>query len=441
MNSNYFVYLVLLVSLLLLSGCKKDAENVKIPDSVKFMVISDIHYFDPALFTLPANAGFQGYLATDRKLIMESSAILKSVLASVQIEKPDFLLVTGDLTKDGEKLDHQTLATLFKGLSDNGIKVLVIPGNHDINNGASNSYLQSGVAKVANISATEFASIYDNNGYGTAIERDPSSLSYVSEPVDGLWVLGIDACHYLPSSETAGSISTTTLAWIKSIISKAKAQNKVLISMMHHGLVEHFPGQGILFPEYLISDWQNVSTSLSDIGLKVIFTGHFHAQDIVKKTSTSGFLFDIETGSTVSAPCPYRLVSYNRINNTMKIESRNITDVSFSTIPSGNTFAQYSKSYLASGMKDLSFYILSSPPYSIPAATIAAIALDRILATALFAHYAGDETASTADITDIQTVKSTIPLLGGALEGIWTDLPSADNNVTINLSTGTATNN
>lgn len=442
MKKNNLVYLFSLLSLILIWGCNKETEKVIVPKTnVKFMVISDIHYFDPSLFMLPASVYFQEYLAADRKLIIESSAILKSVLASVQSEKPDFLLIPGDLTKDGEKLDHQTLATLFKALSDKGIKVLVVPGNHDVNNLDSYSYLQSGKEKIANISATDFASIYTDCGYGNAVERDPGSLSYVSEPVDGVWVMGIDACHYSPTSETAGSISQSTLTWMISVIAKSKVQNKVLISMMHHGLVEHFTGQSSLFPEYVISNWQNVSTSLADLGLRVIFTGHYHAQDVVKKSGSSGFVFDIETGSTVTAPCPYRIVTLNTENNTLKIESRKITDVSFSTIPSGTSFGQYAKTYLSTGMKDISYYMLSTPPYNIPSASIKALALDQIMANAFVAHYAGDETPSASDNTDIQTVKTAIPSLGGALQGVWTDLAPADNNLTINLTTGTATAN
>ena len=443
MKRNTLSYLFCLFCLALISSCKDKSETSPLPvqETVKFMVISDIHFFDPSLFTLPANADFQGYLAADRKLIIESSAILKSVLASVQTEKPDFLLISGDLTKDGEKLDHQTLATMFKALSDVGIKVLVIPGNHDVNNPDSYSYLQTAKTKVDNVSATDFSSIYANCGYGNAIERDANSLSYVSEPVNGVWVMGIDACHYSPVSETAGSISASTLTWIKSVIEKAKKQNKTLISMMHHGLVEHFTGQSTLFPEYVIADWQNVSTTLADLGLKVIFTGHFHAQDIVKKTSASGFVFDVETGSTVTSPCPYRIVTLNTTSNSMKIVSKSITDVTYSTIPSGTSFQQYAKTYLSDGMKIISYYMLSTPPYNIPGASINALGLDRILANAFVAHYAGDETPTATDNAEIQAVKTAIPTLGGALQSVWTDLPPADNNITIDLTTGTATNN
>ena len=440
MKKNFLVYFICVCFIVLANCCKSNEDEKIMPETVKFMVISDIHYFDPSLFTLPANASFQGYLSADRKLIIESSAILKNILVTVTTEKPDFLLVTGDLTKDGEKVDHQTVAALFKTLSDNGIKVLVIPGNHDVNNPAAMSYLGTASASIANVSASDFATIYANCGYGNAVERDPNSLSYVSEPVTGVWMLGIDACHYTPS-ETAGSISAPTLAWVKTIISKAKSKNKILLSMMHHGIVEHFVGQSSMFSEYLISDWKNVSTALADSGLNVVFTGHFHAQDIAKGTGNKGYMYDVETGSTVTAPCPYRIVTLNTVNKTLKIVSGKIDGVTYSTIPAGTTFQAYAKNYLSTGMRVISYYMLNSAPYNVPATYINAYKLDSIFSNAFVAHYAGDETPSITDNANIQTVKAVSATLGGAIQSVWTDPAPKDNNITIDLKTGIATAN
>lgn len=426
-------------SILLLSGCKEDSESKVVPETVTFMVISDIHYFDPSLFNLPANADFQLYLASDRKLIIESSAILKNVLATVLAKKPNFLLVPGDLTKDGEEVSHKAVAALFEELTQQGIKVLVIPGNHDVNSSASESYLGSSKAAVKNVTANEFASIYGKCGYTNAVERDPNSLSYVSEPVNGIWIMGMDACHYAPTSETAGSLSTSTQLWAKSIISKAKKQNKILLSMMHHGMLEHFTGQSSMFSEYVIADWSTVSTALADSGLNVVFTGHFHAQDIAKKTTGTSYIYDVQTGSTVTYPCPYRMVTLNTINKTLKIETGKIDGVTFSTIPSGTSFQNYAKTFLKDGMKTISYYMLSAAPYSIPTTYITALKLDSIMTNAFLAHYAGDETASSSDNINIQTVAGAIPSLGGALQSVWNDPAPKDNDITINLTTGIAT--
>jgi len=436
MKKSLLKYLAFALCMLTISSCENEGKVNTVPETVKFMVISDIHYFDPSLFSLPANAYFQGYLTADRKLIIESSAILKNVLATVMTEKPDFLLITGDLTKDGEKIDHEAVAAMFKTLSDKGIKVLVIPGNHDVNNPDAYSYTGTTRTAIATVTAAEFASIYANCGYGNAVERDPGSLSYVSEPVNGVWVLGIDACHYTPVSETAGSVSATTLAWVKTIITKAKAQNKVLISMMHHGMLEHFAGQSSMFSEYVIADWKNVSGALADSGMNVVFTGHFHAQDIAKGAGSKGFIYDIETGSTVTSPCPYRVAMLNTVDKTLKITSGKIDGVTYSTIPAGTSFQTYAKDYLTTGMKTISYYMLTSAPYNIPASAVTGYKLDDIFTKSFVVHYAGDETASATDNANIQTVSQLDLTLGGAIQSVWTDPAPHDNDITIDLKTG-----
>lgn len=45
------------------------------------------------------------------------------------------LLAAGDLTFNGEKLSHETVAGLFEEIEAAGVPVLTLPGNHDVNNG------------------------------------------------------------------------------------------------------------------------------------------------------------------------------------------------------------------------------------------------------------------------------------------------------------------
>ncbi|HBK33264.1 MAG TPA: metallophosphoesterase, partial [Porphyromonadaceae bacterium] len=58
--------------------------------------------------------------------------------------------------------------------------------------------------------------------------------------------------------------------------------------MMHHGLVEHMPYQAVFFGDYLVDGWQDAAQQLADRGLKVVFTGHFHSNDVSSFTSSAG---------------------------------------------------------------------------------------------------------------------------------------------------------
>ena len=52
---------------------------------------------------------------------------------------------------------------------------------------------------------------------------------------------------------------------------------------MHHGIVEHFMGESVIFPDYLVDNWSARADELMQAGLKVIFTGHFHANDAIQR--------------------------------------------------------------------------------------------------------------------------------------------------------------
>ena len=53
----------------------------------------------------------------------------------IKKDKPDLVLISGDLTKDGEKLGHQNMAEKLQTIEDEtDAEIFVINGNHDIYN-------------------------------------------------------------------------------------------------------------------------------------------------------------------------------------------------------------------------------------------------------------------------------------------------------------------
>jgi DNA repair exonuclease SbcCD nuclease subunit len=274
----------------------------------KFAVISDLHYYDASLGD--TGAAFETYLANDRKLLTESKDILDAAVNNILASDAQFVLVPGDLTKDGEKADHEKVAAELKKLTDSGIKVYVAPGNHDVNNPWAYSYSGDATASVPNITADEFRQIYDAFGYGDAIYRDSGSLSYVAEPAPGMWLICLDACRYYDNkpgeeSVTEGKFTQRLETWLEGILQEAQTKGKSVAVMMHHGVVEHWAGQSKLHPEYLVEDYKHISQMLASWGVRMAFTGHYHAQDIAEASfKDGGFIFDVETGSLgTPAPC------------------------------------------------------------------------------------------------------------------------------------------
>jgi 3',5'-cyclic AMP phosphodiesterase CpdA len=289
-----------------------------------FVVLSDLHVMDQSLL-VSDGAAFQTWIMKDRKLLAESEAIFEAAVQAVAAENVSIVLVTGDLTKDGALVSHQAVAQGLQTIENAGKKVYVVPGNHDINNPHALSYSGADMTPVSRVSASEFESIYDNFGYAEAIDTDPNSLSYVAAPRPDLWILAMDACRYAENTTSpvvGGRFPASTAAWIRAKLSEARAGNIQVVGMMHHGLVEHFTGQSTLFADYVVEGGAALSAEFADSGLSVVFTGHFHALDAVKRSGAgSGFLFDIETASLVSSPCAYRTASISE-DNILTVNSR-----------------------------------------------------------------------------------------------------------------------
>jgi len=294
--SYFFLSLMLIVSasctqeeLFEPAGQNYDSGALKSAAKLKIAVISDIHYLDPSL--LPANPEtdipFQTYLAKDPKLIHLSDPILRQAIAELKDEKPDIVLIPGDLTKDGELVSHESVKELLYELVNAGTKVFVIPGNHDINNPEAWDYGNSDKPSTID-HAEDFASMYAEFGYGNALYRDSKSLSYINAVNNKLWILGIDACKYEYNEDIAivdGAIKTETMDWIQEKMAEANENGITVLAMMHHGILQHYYGQQELDPGYLVDDWQTNAALLMEAGIKLVFTGHYHANDISQITN------------------------------------------------------------------------------------------------------------------------------------------------------------
>jgi len=408
--------------------------------SATIAVFSDPHYFDPELGT--SGGAFESHIATDRKLIAESHALTEAVTAQIIVSDADFVLVPGDLSKDGERSSHEKFAGFLRRMEQAGKEVFVVPGNHDVLNPSSVSFQGDNTVPVPNVTVQEFADIYAEFGYTEAIGRDPSSLSYVVEPVAGLRIIGMDACRYSENTGsgypvTGGRFPNSTEAWIKTQIQTARSEGKTVFGLLHHGLLEHFEGQKVnpVSTDYVIEEWDRISKEFATLGMHIVFTGHYHANDIVRRSAEGTYCFDIETGSLVTWPSPWRLARLTP-ENRLEIRSFRLESIQFDT--GGKSFQDYAFDYLESGMSTLSAYILQ---VQFGMSASAAQSLAPVVTGAIMAHYAGDEVMPPEARAAIDTLKSSGDVnslfVSVALETMYTDLPPADNTIVIDLNSGT----
>jgi 3',5'-cyclic AMP phosphodiesterase CpdA len=363
---------------------------------VTFMVFSDTHLYDGTLGT--SGTAWVDYMANDRKLLKDSEETLRVSFEKVKLEKPTFVLISGDLTKDGERQCHEKLVSYLRELADLGIAVYVIPGNHDVNNTDAARFLPSGEKmKIPTVSPKEFASLYEDFGYGKALYRDPASLSYVAEPVPGLWILALDSVKYednfrLNTPVTSGRIRNATMPWIEARLIEAEQKGKAVIAMEHHPIMEHYDGMKAKYPEYVVDDNWKIASLLASHDVSLVFTGHFHASSIVQHrwnesaaaTLQGKSIIDVETGSLVTWPCSYRSVKLSG-DGTVRITTYRVDQLpSYAAV--SRSFDIDGKSIIEEGIRNIATSAMKNLGVPEEDRNI----LSSQIVDAMMAHYAGD---------------------------------------------------
>lgn len=283
------------------------------------VVLSDTHVMGPGLL-VNDGAAWQKELANDRKLFDYSQEVFDVLMETMLSEKPDMVLITGDLTKDGELLSHQYVAGQLNRLREAGIKTFVIPGNHDF--GSKHALIFDGdqSSKAEVVSREQFTELYRNHGYGAESLRDETSLSYCCEPVEGLLLIGLD-------SGTDGRLEESTLQWACQQAAQAQQQGKYVLAMMHHALLPHFNEEDQMLPSSVVQNYETVRNRLADAGVQVVLTGHIHISDIAKdyNADLTRSIYDISTGSVISYPCDYRHLSLSEDRAQLSVSTNRIT--------------------------------------------------------------------------------------------------------------------
>lgn len=403
------------------TSCAQETQSLKIG------VISDPHYLSEQL--MDNGSAIQNAVNSGGKAITDVPQVLDQVLAEYLKSDIEVLLIPGDMTKDGEKQSHIDFVKKLQPLIDKGVRVFVVPGNHDINVPNPVRYEGDKTYPVGSVTPMEFRHIYSDCGYNRALKRDTASLSYVAQLSNDTWLLAIDGCRYkeyTTSTISSGQISASTERWIVEVMNEAKQKNIQVVSMMHHGLVEHIMFQATFFKDYVINDWQRLAPLFADLGMKAIFTGHFHANDITEYRSPSGNkIYDIETGSLCAFPFPYRFVELNK--KGMKVSTKNIT-----SIPNNPRISEENKAIMQERGRAIAIGKIRSMGLQLPDATLSLMA--DMIGKIFVMHLAGDEVVDEELKTTIKQLSkeldSSMPI---PTDNIELDFYPADNNVEISF--------
>lgn len=282
-------------------------------------------FTDPHVVTKAVAAGND--FTSDNKMPEYSQEIFDIMIGKIKAAMPEMVLVPGDLTYNGEKSGHEYVSAKLNELTDLGIKVYVIPGNHDIAN-------SNAIGGATTITKDEFVNMYGAQGYNDAVMQSDNA-SYMVYPNDDLAIIGINTS--LPSYNSNGGISYDLMTWVENAAAKAKLSGRQVIAMTHHQLMEHFDNQlkasatsvcNINLHESDAAHYpsiEEVRERLLAAGINTVFTGHYHIQSVSQVVNdTYGTLTDISTGALSGYPMAYRTATIEKARITTA--SANITE-------------------------------------------------------------------------------------------------------------------
>ncbi|PIB30582.1 metallophosphoesterase family protein [Maribacter sp. 4G9] len=193
-------------------------------------------------------------------------------------------------------------------------------------------------------------------------------VSYVVEPVEGIWLLALDANTYLqkemPNADSVDQIEYKNngqgldnllthkkylVEWIEKLAISAKKHHKTLIAFSHYPMSDFNNGATQHINNLLVGSKMQLkrvpnptlATTLADAGLQLHLGGHMHLNDTGISTSKKGnTLVNIQTPSLAAYMPAYKIL---KMVNPDKIQVKTVV---IDSVPRYNEFFDlYKKEY------------------------------------------------------------------------------------------------
>ena len=334
-----------------------DTEETEIEEEKPYepptlMLASDLHYMSST--THDDGKAFRSMVEhDDGKLDQYSDEMLDTLVETAIENHPTALALTGDITLNGERINHELLAEKLQKVQDAGIPVLVIPGNHDIRNQNAATYFGEKREEAEYLeTGDDFYEIYHRFGYDQSPNRDMASLSYVY-PLDAKhWLLMMDSCIYDDGNHVEGRISEATLKWLEVHLRVAKEHDIQVIVLAHHNLLQE---SRLFTTQCEMENGPEVTALLEAYQVPLYISGHLHVQRIREHVTGPG-LEDAQNGIHEIVLSPYSfpgnqygMLSWD-LDDTMTFETRHADVAAWAKAQGSNNpellnFADWSLQY------------------------------------------------------------------------------------------------
>lgn len=309
-------------------------------DPLTVLVATDLHFLTPELTDF-GELFMQSVQDGDGKLAEYGTELVDALVTEAISRRVNAVILTGDLTYNGERRSLEVLAERLARVENSGIPVYVLPGNHDIAYPYAAVYNGGKAYPTTAITGADFNRICNRFGYQEAISRDAASCSYVARLNSETWLLCLDA-----NTEAApGAVLPETLAWAEAQLQAARDKGVRVISATHQNILLHnarFQGS------YLIENAAEVSALLRRYGVTTNLSGHMHATH----TSTIDGLTDYATGSLSVAPLRFAIITLDGEQTTYTLHRLPILQNEAAERFAGRTRPRMTEALAAAGVPE-----------------------------------------------------------------------------------------
>lgn len=242
-----------LALLFLLSGCARQVQEKENAPEAETAESTDV------TFCITADLHFTAKKEVSSVIIpmMEFNTEIAHTLADEVTDlHPDALIIAGDNTNSGSRSDAEALAEILRRIRDSGVRIVMVPGNHDFDQADAQQYRES------------YYDLFDISS------EAPDSLSYLTE-IQDVWLLAMDDS----SSGGIPKYTDQTMKWLKDRLKEGKKLHKKMIVISHCSLLT--PDENGRMSKYLVNN-RDLRDLLLSNDVRLFLSGHQHSQTILK---------------------------------------------------------------------------------------------------------------------------------------------------------------
>jgi hypothetical protein len=303
-----------------------------------FYHLTDLHYYANEIIGSYGKS-YELKEMLDQKCMDKSGAIIDSAFESIaQDKKTEIVLISGDLTFDGEVQSHDALVEKLKALQNKGKKVFITFATHDFHMHAR-KFTDDGVIYLDKYTRAELREKYADFGFNQAIAEHEGSYSYCVQLTDDTRLLALNDDG---DCEEFCGYYNDLLQWIKLQVEDAQKAGCKIFAMTHHPILEPSPIYPLFSHKNMLGGYEFTGPYLANLGIEYVFVGHTHIHDINSLTTKQGnTMYQVNTAALTAYPLSYRKVSFSDAG--MDVKSVQVEKIDADT--DGLTALEYAKKH------------------------------------------------------------------------------------------------